>query len=119
MGLLDGDIAALFGSVFGGLYLDGTLTKVTLVDDGVGGYTTTTATHAIKGQTDSLDEEMIAAAGVASNAVKLIVLQSGVPVTLTTDDRVTLGGKEWLISGPVNQDPARSHWVAMGIERRV
>lgn len=112
--LLTGGIRELFGEVFGELYLDGVLHKVVLADDGAGSLTETVTEYPIKGQVDAADEVMRRTEGYTANDCRLIVLQAGVPVEVTTDDRITLGGRLWDVHGPVRRDPAESQWIIHG-----
>lgn len=116
MGLLDGDIAALMGEVMGAFYLDGTLTTVTLVDDGNGGGTTSSTTQAVKVQEDHITEEARAAAGYSQLAKRFIVLQAGVTGPLTGDSELTVGGVIYMLSTP-EQDPAKAYWYVVGVPR--
>lgn len=113
MSLLDGAIRELFGEVFGAEYLEGVLVKTTLVDDGLGGWSTTSTSLEIAAQLDAADESMRREPGYTATDAKLIILQDSLAVTLTTGDKVTLDGRSWLIAS-VASDPAASHWVARG-----
>lgn len=113
MGLLDGGMQGIFGAAFGGLYLAGTLIRVTLTDDGEGGYSVSHAVHAIKGQVDQASERMRRAESYTDGDMRVIVLQSGVTVEPNTDDLAILGGKVWALSG-IQADPAITHWEMTG-----
>lgn len=121
MALLDEGIAAIFGSVFGGLYLDGLLhagTGEPIYDAGgnVTGYTGG-GDIPIKVQTDKTGEMVKASAGYAVGDVALIVLSrnaAGATITITTDSEITDGyGDKYRIQD-VDQDAARSHWICRG-----
>jgi hypothetical protein len=109
MGLLDGDIAGLFGTVFGAFYLDATLRRVTLVPDGVGGGTTTETTVACKVQRDSVTEAM-RTSGYTQNDARFLILRSPTVGALTSDDRLDFGGQTWALFNP-ESDPASSYWA--------
>lgn len=117
MGLLDGGISAIFGSVFGALYLDGELMQSGLdpiYDDagniiGYGGGDPVP----IKCQVDGATWAMQQAAGYVDGDVRLIILRAGLSVEVTTDHRVEVGGKTWLVQS-VETDAAASHWICRG-----
>lgn len=113
MGLLDGGMQGIFGAAFGGLYLAGTLIRVTLTDDGEGGWTETTAEVAIKGQVDAVNERIRQSERYVDGDARLIVLQDGVATPPKTDDRITLGGETWGIYA-IMADPANTHWEMGG-----
>ena len=111
--LLNGGLQAVFGAAFGAVYLPGYLLRTTLTDDGEGGYSTSHAVHAIKGQVDQASERMRRAEGYTDGDMRVIVLQSGVTVEPNTDDLAILGGKVWALSG-IQADPAVTHWEMTG-----
>lgn len=115
MSVLDGGLQSVFGAAFGAIYLTGTLTRVTLVDDGYGGWTETTATSTIKAQVDAVTEQMRQSAGYTAGDMRIIVLQAGINAMPTTDDRLTLGGRKWSIAD-IEADPANTHWVMRGTD---
>lgn len=120
MSLLDGGIAAIFGSVFGGIYLDGLLhrdgTGPTYDSEGnVTGYAGG-ADIAIKVQTDRASYSMRQAEGFAEGDAALIILADGLSVAVTTDCQVTDGhGKRWMVQS-ADLDAAGSHWLCRGRE---
>lgn len=120
MGLLDGGIQTLMGSAFGWLYLPGTLTRVTLVDDGHGGGSEFTTMQDCRVQVDACTESMRQQAGYTSTDVRLLVLQAGVSGgDITTDDRVTVlagphAGRTFEVAAVGAQDPASSYWECRG-----
>lgn len=117
MGLLDGDIAALFGTAFIDLYLDGTLHQggTTPVYDEYGNITGYAggADTAIKVQRDNASYAMRQADGYSDGDVMLIILAQDIgPVT--TDMQVTDGyGVRWMVAS-ANLDAAASHWICRG-----
>lgn len=115
MSLLDAEIQTLFGSVFGALYLDGTLTRVTLVDDGFGGLTETTAATACKVQRDACTENQRLEQGYSASDVRLLILQAGQD-QIDTNCRVTVLGETYQLGPVITQDPARSYFEARGIQ---
>lgn len=119
MGLLSGEIKALFGEVFGSLYLAGTLTRQTLVDNGKGGGTSTTAEQPCKVQVDACTASMRAQDGYTDDDVRLIVLKAGITGgELDTDCQVTpTEGDHAGITYDIQShtdDPAGSYWECRG-----
>lgn len=115
MGILDGDISALFGEVFGQFYLDGTVTHVALVDDGEGGYTETPSTEAAKIQQDACTDAQKLEAGYSSHDVRLLILQASLDGLVKNGDRATVLGKTWIIGPTITTDPANSYFECRGI----
>lgn len=113
MTLLDGYIRNVFGQVFSGIYLSGTLFRASYDYDSGGSIDETLASHSIKGQLDRADESMRGAAGYTDTDMKIIILQAGVSVYPNTQDKIELGGRTWGILS-VRQDPGASHWVLHG-----
>lgn len=114
MGILNGGIQSLFGTVFGAFYLDATLVTVTNVYDNEGGTTETTTTQAVKVQEDAVDERTRAAGNFSQNEKRFIVLQKSVSGTLTGNSRLTIGGITYALREP-EQDPAKSYWLVRGV----
>lgn len=116
MGLLDGDIAGLFGTVFGSFYLDGTLTRNVWVPDGQGGGAMTPTPTSVKYQPDEASEADRAAGGYSQDDVRFIVLQKP-GLVLTGDSEITVAdGRTYLLRTP-RQDPAKSYWEVWGVPR--
>lgn len=115
MGLLDGGIQALFGAAFSGLYLDGTLTRLSITEDGQGGGSTTTSSQPCKVQTDACTQAMREQPGYTSTDVRLLILQAGITGgKIDTDCQVTDGtGRAYKIAW-VGQDPAQSYFECRG-----
>lgn len=116
MSLLDAEIQSLFGSVFGALYLDGTVTRVTLLDDGFGGLTETTVSAPAKIQRDACTENQRLEQGYSASDVRLLILQAGID-PIDTNCRVTVLGVEYQLGPVITQDPARSYFECRGVQR--
>lgn len=116
MGLLDGDIRALFGSVMGQFYLPATLRKITLVADDQGGGTTTVTTESVKIQEDEVSEQTRAEAGYSQDEKRFLILQQGVSGPLTGDCELEVNGVVYALSAPI-QDPAKSYWQVRGVPK--
>lgn len=113
MGFLDGGIAAIMASAFSPLYLDGSLYRRTLNDDGKGGYTSADqAPVSIKLQVDDATEAMRGEAGYTATDVRLIILANGIG-DVDTDCEVVVSGKRYSVAS-VKQDPARSYFECRG-----
>lgn len=109
MSILDGEIRALFGEVFGAIYDDGTLSYTTLTPQPGGTNTQVTENHPVKVQQDACTEAQRGEDGYQARDVRMFVLRSGLPVTITTDCRISAYGKTWLIQS-VATDPAMTYW---------
>ena len=116
MSLLDAEIQSLFGSVFGALYLDGYIARVTLSDDGFGGLTETSAETPCKVQRDACTENQRLEQGYSASDVRLLILQSGID-PIDTNCRVTVLGVTYQLGPVITQDPARSYYEARGVVR--
>lgn len=114
MSALDGGIRSLFGTVFGALYLDGTLVRVSNAYATDGTITPTETYQAIKVQQDSVDERTRAEGGYAQNEQRFLILQAGVTGSLDGDCKLIFEGVTYMLSSP-NQDPARSYWSVRGV----
>jgi hypothetical protein len=119
MGILDGDVAALFHSAFSDMYLDATLHSGTgdpiYDDDGnITGYNG--GDTPAKCQVDAATDAMRRAEGFAEGDVRVIILAQGLP-DVTDDHQITVKGARYLLAGP-SLDAAASHWVARGRPRR-
>lgn len=114
MGLLDGGGASILNGVFASIYPSGFLIRRTITEDAGGSQTVTTATTAIKVQTDRVTEAMRVAAGYTDTDVQLIILTVGLGGDVTTDDHVIDGrGDTWAVTMPA-LDTCGSHWTARG-----
>lgn len=110
MGLLDGDLKAVFGSVFSPLLLTATLHKVTLTDDGTGSLTPGETDHTVAAMEKKHSAVFRANAGIPSTDINILVMQEGVPVTIDKDDEITIRGVRYKIKAPINQDAAQAAW---------
>ena len=117
MGLLDGDIAALFGDVFGTFYLDGTLASQEVwVPDGSGGGSYQPGTPVVvKYQEDAVSEATRVAGGYSQDDVRFLVLQQP-GLVLTGDSELTAGGRTYLLRTP-RQDPAKSYYEVWAVPK--
>lgn len=114
MGLLDGDIKSLFGTVMGSFYLSGTLTRVAVSYDNYGGTTETPTTQSVKVQENMISEELRATGNFSQNEKQFIILQKGVTGGIDGDDKLTIGGVTYALREP-EQDPAKSYWLVRGV----
>jgi hypothetical protein len=112
MGLLDGQARAFFAQAFGGIFLDATLYRATLSDDGAGGGTASFAAESVKAQLDETTQAMRAAEGYTDTDQRILVLAEGVD-PITTDDEITVGGIRWAIAS-VSQDPCGAYFELRG-----
>lgn len=119
MGLLDGDIRRLFGTAFGGVYLDGQLLEGTQqpIYDGprITGYTDP-GNQECKVQVTRCNDAMRAEKGYAEGDVGVILLADGLG-RVTSDMHVTctrFGVDEHYRLMSANLDSAGSHWTCRG-----
>ncbi len=121
MGLLDGGMARVFAGAFRGLYLDATLHRRQLVEDGLGGGSSTWIDEPVKAQLNSVTEAMRSAEGFTDSDQRILVLADGVDL-IDTDAEISVKGRRWGISS-VGQDPAGAvfnlHGRDMGNVERV
>jgi hypothetical protein len=118
MALLDGDIAALFGSVFGVLYGDGLLHNGQSgpVYDNEGNITGYGGDDdvPIKVQRDAANWAMRQQDGYSEGDCALIILKEPGDIVITTANEVTdTTGARWKIES-ANLDAAGSHWLCRG-----
>jgi|GEM_PF-3368827 len=114
MGLLDGDLKEVFGSVFAPLLLDATISNTGLVPDGKGGWTEGAEnSSAAKGMVEEYKAYERAQANIPSTDVKLIILQKDVTVTPTLDSVITIRSQTYSVQA-IDQDPAQASWTIQG-----
>lgn len=113
MGLLDGDLREVFGSVFAPLLLDAVITRVTLVPDGAGGLTETAVTADAKGMVEQYSAYERARLGVPATDVKLILLQKDVPIRIDVHSKVMIRGQLYSVQD-WSEDPAQASWTVQG-----
>lgn len=115
MSLLEGDLAGVFASAFGGFYLDAQLYRLNdFTDDGTGGGSGSgfADPEPVKAQLDATTQAMRAADYYVDTDQRIIVLASGVN-PITTDCEIMLGGQRWSIAS-VTQDPASAYYDLHG-----
>jgi hypothetical protein len=115
MGLLDGDIAAAFAGVFGGIYLDGSLYRPNdFADDGMGGGAGTGFANPepVKVQIDAATQAMRMGDGYVEGDVRILMLAHGVAAP-DTDCEVAAGGVRYMIE-TVGTDTAGSYYELRG-----
>lgn len=114
--LLAGGISDLFAGVFGAIYLDASIRKLTPIDNGKGGVTVPNpADTPCKVQIDSVTEAMRQAENYTVTDVALIILNPGFVVD--SDCEVTMSapdGRLFKCAAPITSDPARSYYLARG-----
>lgn len=113
MGLLDGGVAAAFGSMFAGFYLDASLHRASITDDGAGGGSVGFAdAQPVKAQLDQATQAMRDSPGYVDTDQRILVLAYGIDA-ITTDDEITVDGLRWSIAS-VTQDPAGACYELRG-----
>lgn len=103
MGFLDGGVASTFASIFGGIYLDGSLfRKTTESDDGAGGGAATDddgrfgTAEPVKFQPEATTQAMRDSPGYVDTDKRYLVLAHELEEP-TTDDELEAEGQRWLI----------------------
>ena len=110
MGMFDGDVQAAFYTAFSGLYIDGTLTRVTETVDNAGDIVTASVDEAIKCHQNPANEASVG--DYAEADIELIILQSGVS-GVSTDDLVTFEGVQYAIK-KTTRDPMNIYFKVWG-----
>ena len=87
----------LFGAALAPLATDGVLHKTTTVDDGAGGFSTTTLDLPIRLVMVSASDKARVASGLPTDAVAMTVFQAGLPVTIRVDDSITTAGTTYRV----------------------
>lgn len=100
-------------AVFGAVYLDGTLHRATMMDNGKGGWERSFADVPVKGMIDQVTEAMRQQAGYTDRDVRIILLSGSLDAAPTTNDQVTLRGTRWSIAAPTD-DPVQAGYVMRG-----
>lgn len=114
MPLLDSALGAVFGAALAPLMRDAVLHKVAEAGAPGGRFTATTTDYPVKASRDSVSATDRAASGLPADAVRLVVLLAGLPVTVELDDGLTLGGASYRVIG-VEGDPAGAAAIATGV----
>lgn len=114
MSLLDGGMQAIFGAMFGAVYLDGTLTKGLATDTGTGGFSVADTAYPVKAMAAAMSDQARAASGLPEPAVMISLLRAGLAVAVDLDDRLTIGGKTYR-AVRVETDPAAVAFVVTAV----
>ena len=110
-GLLDGDLQAVFGSVFSPLLLSATVHKATVTEDGAGGWASSFADKSVSAMEKKHSAVYRAKAGIPSKDVNIIVMQHESDIAeITAEDEITIRGVRYAIKAPIEQDAARASW---------
>lgn len=120
MKLLAGGAAALFGELFGELYLAGRVWSgaTTYAADGTMQRGETVA--ACRLQVDAATERMVAAEGYTTSDRALYVLRSSFAGPLDSDcevgvDEGPYSGTRWRVAAPIESDPGAAYWLCRGV----
>ncbi len=114
MSLLDGDLAAVFGTAFAGLYRAATLNKVSPSDDGSGGFRTAFTGVLVKAMVEAVSDRARAVSGLPDPAVTISVLRAGLAVAVDLDDEVAVAGQSYRVIR-IDTDPAGAAWTAVAV----
>ena len=111
MGLLNGDaIKNVLGAAMAPLYASATFHPVTLLDDGEGGWVSSTGSVPVKAQENVLKEETRLRSGYSDLESQIFILAKGFEYEPKSGDKITYKGTVFAISR-AELDPGRSHWV--------
>lgn len=110
--MLDGAVAAVFAEAFSGFYLDATLHRATISDDGAGGGSTSYANEAVKAQLDRTSQAQQAADSFTDTDQRIFILAHGLDAP-NTDDEITIRDQRWQIAS-VTTDPAGAYYELRG-----
>lgn len=115
MSLLDGGIAGIMNSAFGGIYLPATLYRRSWTDDKGTLTENAPATESIRCQVDAATEAMRAQAGYTGTDVRLLILAAAID-PIDTDCEVAVGNRRFAIAS-VDQDPAGAYFECRGVAK--
>ncbi len=111
MGLLDGDaVKNILGAAMAPLYASATFHPVTLLDDGEGGWASSTGSVACKAQENVLKEETRLRSGYSDLESQIFILARGFAYEPKTGDKINYKGTVFAVVR-AELDPGRSHWV--------
>lgn len=115
MGLLDGGLKAVFGKAFAPIFIGGAIYVPELTRD-LGDDITPVWGDGVPCKLAILEcnQTMRQAPNYTIEDVRIIILQSGVDLTLTTDCHVLARGTRYKLNSPLTQDPAQATWEARG-----
>ena len=113
MALLDGGLAKLFGAALGGIYLPATLHRVTRIRARGGSTSESVVDVPCRAQVERADERMRNTAGATTRDVRILVLAASLTGTITSDDRISVGGQLYAIAG-VERDPGGAAFELRG-----
>lgn len=113
-GLLTGGIAELFGSVFGSLYLDGRIKRMTRTVDGFGDVTEAGTWRPAKIQVDAVTESQRLEEGYSATDVRLVILQAN-QNCVENGATVEICGATYRLGPTIGRDPANSYFDCRGI----
>jgi hypothetical protein len=112
MGLLDGGLAQIFYGAFNGIFLDATLHRSTITDNGKGGGTETWTNEPVKASLDAMTEAMRQQEGYVDTDQRILVLAHGIEAP-NADCEITVKGRRWMIAS-VGTDPAEAAYELRG-----
>ena len=114
MALLDHDLGAVFGAALAPFYLDATLNKSAVTDDGSGGYGVAATPYPAKVLLAGVSERARAERGLPEAAVTLSVLRAGLAVVPDLGDRIVVSGRAYRLIR-VDTDPAAAATLAVAV----
>lgn len=125
MTLLGGDAAALFGELFSGEYVAGTLQRNVDAYDGEGNLTRGGGSADCRVQVDRVTERMVQAEGyTATDQAVYVLAKPGGALpdvdVLDSDCEITVlagpyAGQSYKVASPIDRDPAGAYWLCRGV----
>lgn len=112
-------VGGILTSVFGAIYPDGALYRLTRTEQPNGDVTEAWASEDVKVQQDACTEAQRQQEGYSEKDVRLIVLQAidGVAVAEPSEQDVVFSEGSWWALFVVEADAVNSHWSMRGRER--
>lgn len=109
--LSDGDIRDMFFDILHDIWDDGVLITAarSTTRNQNGEFPLTHTSQPVKVQRDSCTQKQISQPGYTTKDVRIMVLQSGVPVAPNTDARVSHRGEIFMVMD-IDEDPCCVYW---------
>ena len=118
MGLLSGDGAAIFNTIFAPLYLDAVIYKQEAVYGSDGDLTVTYAEYDAKAQVDAMTEAMREESGAADSDRRILILANSTAAPVDSDCEITVNqgpyaGVKFQVAS-IDRDPVGAYFQCRG-----
>lgn len=114
MALLDHDLCAVFGAALAPFYLDATLYRSAVTDDGSGGFGVAATPYPAKVLLAALSDRARAESGLPETAVTISVLRAGLAVSPDLGDGIVVSGRSYRLVR-IDTDPAGAAALAVAV----